>query len=122
MTEKPTAHPEIVNEAYAANKNLKGTLAMARTNAPHSASCQFFINLADNDFLDHTSRTREGWGYCVFGGVTEGMDVVEAIGRVKTSVIGHHSSAQIQSMIAAAKSLRARSFISPPVTNSFTAG
>jgi len=74
----------IVNEANRGGKNLAGTLAMARTMSPHSASSQFFINARDNSFLDFTSKTNDGWGYAVFGKVTAGMDIVQAIEKVKT--------------------------------------
>ncbi|MGL4474965.1 MAG: peptidylprolyl isomerase [Shewanella sp.] len=87
--EKPTNAP-IVNEANRGLKNVIGSIAMARTDAPHSATAQFFINLANNDFLDHTSTTNNGWGYAVFGKVTAGMDVVNTIANVKTtSLFGH---------------------------------
>ncbi len=76
----------IRNEAGNGLKNLRGTIAMARTADPHSANAQFFINLADNDFLDHPGQ--DGWGYCVFGRVVEGMETVDAIAAVKTG--GHH--------------------------------
>ncbi len=79
-----------MNEADQGGKNLRGTLAMARTNDPHSASAQFFINLVDNDFLNHKSKTPEGWGYCVFGHVSEGMDIVDRIGQVKTTAKSGH--------------------------------
>ncbi|MGI2259455.1 peptidylprolyl isomerase [Shewanella sp. GXUN23E] len=89
MREKET-HEPIVNEANRGLKNVTGSIAMARTDAPHSATAQFFINLEDNDFLDHFATTNRGWGYCVFGKVTAGMDVVNAIARVKTgSKFGH---------------------------------
>ncbi|WP_036801479.1 peptidylprolyl isomerase [Photobacterium marinum] len=89
MEEKPTRAP-IVNEANRGLKNVVGTIAMARTDAPHSATAQFFINLDDNDFLDHTATTNMGWGYAVFGKVIAGMDVVNAIAKVKTtSKFGH---------------------------------
>ncbi|MFA0085799.1 cyclophilin [Vibrio sp. 10N.286.49.C2] len=89
MTEKSTRAP-IVNEANRGLKNVIGSIAMARTDAPHSATAQFFINLDDNDFLDHTATTNNGWGYAVFGKVTAGMDVVNAIAKVKTtSKLGH---------------------------------
>ncbi|WP_158136353.1 peptidylprolyl isomerase [Photobacterium damselae] len=89
MEEKPTRAP-IVNEANRGLKNTIGTIAMARTDAPHSATAQFFINLDDNDFLDHTGTTNLGWGYAVFGKVIAGMDVVNQIAKVKTtSKIGH---------------------------------
>ena len=71
-------------------KNLRGTIAMARTSDPHSASAQFFINVKDNDFLDHSSETAQGWGYCVFGKVVEGMDTVNAIKEVATTSHGPH--------------------------------
>lgn len=89
MTSKPT-RDTIENEAENGLKNVIGTLAMARTNDPHSASSQFFINVADNAFLDHTSPTPQGWGYCVFGKVVDGMDVVDNIkGQPTTSRTGH---------------------------------
>jgi peptidyl-prolyl cis-trans isomerase B (cyclophilin B) len=81
FTEKPT-RKSIRNEAKNGLKNLAGTLAMARTMEPHSASSQFFINVADNDFLDYPGQ--DGWGYCVFGRVAEGMDVVSSIKGVRT--------------------------------------
>ena len=83
MHEKSTREP-ISNEAYNGLKNQRGTIAMARTMDPHSASAQFFINLVGNDFLDYKGKTRDGWGYCVFGKVVEGMDVVDTIGNVPT--------------------------------------
>ncbi|QYK01888.1 peptidylprolyl isomerase [Shewanella psychrotolerans] len=89
MDEKPT-RAAIVNEANRGLKNVKGSIAMARTDAPHSATGQFFINLANNSFLDHTATTNVGWGYAVFGQVTAGMDVVNKIAKVKTcSKDGH---------------------------------
>ena len=81
---------EIENEANNGLKNLRGTLAMARTNEPHSASSQFFINLNDNDFLNHTAPNAQGWGYAVFGEVCDGMDVVDVIRKVKTGNAGFH--------------------------------
>ena len=89
MKQKPT-NKEIQNEANNGLKNLRGTIAMARTQAPHSASAQFFINVADNDFLNHRSPDPQGWGYCVFGKVSAGMDVVDAIRQVKTGSSGFH--------------------------------
>lgn len=74
----------IKNEANNGLKNMRGTIAMARTPDPHSASSQFFINVVDNDFLNFTSETAQGWGYAVFGKVTEGMEIVDAIAAVKT--------------------------------------
>lgn len=89
MEQKTTLEP-IQNEANLGGKNLRGTLAMARTMAPHSASSQFFINVKDNAFLDFTSEDSQGWGYCVFGKVTAGMDVIDAIkGVATTSANGH---------------------------------
>ena len=85
----------IVNEANNGLKNEKGTLAMARTNDPHSATAQFFINVNDNDFLNHSSPTPQGWGYCVFGRVVEGQDVVDRIKKVRTgSRAGHQDVPQ----------------------------
>ena len=89
MKQKAT-NKEIQNEANNGLKNLRGTIAMARTQAPHSASAQFFINVADNDFLNHRSPDLQGWGYCVFGKVSAGMDVVDAIRQVKTGSSGFH--------------------------------
>jgi peptidyl-prolyl cis-trans isomerase B (cyclophilin B) len=81
--QKPTLEP-IVNEAANGLKNNRGTLAMARTSDPHSATSQFFINLKDNAFLDFTAQNPNGWGYCVFGKVVEGMNVVDEIAKVPT--------------------------------------
>jgi peptidyl-prolyl cis-trans isomerase B (cyclophilin B) len=89
MDEKPTRDP-VESEADNGLKNERGTLAMARTADPHSASAQFFINLADNGFLDHTAKTAQGWGYCVFGKVSEGMEAVDAIAKVRTGARGMH--------------------------------
>ena len=89
MSQKPTAAP-ITNEAGNGLKNARGTVAMARTSDPHSATAQFFINLKDNDFLDHTAKTPQGWGYTVFGKVADGMGVVDTIAQVKTGAHGPH--------------------------------
>ncbi len=89
MEEKETRET-IQNEANNGLSNKKGTLAMARTNAPHSASSQFFINVNDNNFLDHKSETSQGWGYCVFAEVVEGMDIVNKIKGVSTGRHGYH--------------------------------
>ena len=89
MQQKKTLSP-IRNEAGNGLKNVKGTLAMARTSVVDSATAQFFINLADNGFLDHRDETQAGYGYAVFGKVVEGMDVVEAIGKVKTGDFRGH--------------------------------
>lgn len=89
MQEKATRAP-ITNEANNGLSNVVGTIAMARTPAPHSASAQFFINVANNTFLDHSAPTPQGWGYAVFGKVVEGMDIVEQIKGVRTtSKAGH---------------------------------
>jgi peptidyl-prolyl cis-trans isomerase B (cyclophilin B) len=85
MQQKP-AKPAIINEADNGLLNLRGTIAMARTNAPHSASSQFFINTVNNTSLNFTAKTGPGWGYCVFGKVVEGMDVVDAIEKQPTTV------------------------------------
>ncbi len=85
--QKPTRAP-IKNEADNGLKNKRGTIAMARTSDPNSASAQFFINLVDNAFLDHTTKTMQGWGYAVFGEVVEGMDVVDAMAKVSTGAGG----------------------------------
>lgn len=84
MNQKPT-RPPIRNEADNGLKNVNGAVAMARTSEPHSASAQFFINTTDNGFLDHRNKSEDGWGYCVFGRVVDGMTVVEAIEEVKTT-------------------------------------
>ena len=84
MKQKPTKEP-IQNEANNGLSNLNGTVAMARTSAPHSASAQFFINVNDNKFLDFKDESVQGWGYCVFGKVVDGMDVVNTIKDVDTA-------------------------------------
>jgi peptidyl-prolyl cis-trans isomerase B (cyclophilin B) len=84
---KPT-RPALQNEADNGLKNTRGTVAMARTNDPHSATAQFFVNTVDNKFLDHQGKDAQGWGYAVFGKVTEGMDVVDKIKDVKTGANG----------------------------------
>ena len=98
MTQKPTSTP-IANEANNGLKNVKGSIAMARTNDPHSATAQFFINVNDNDFLNHSSPTPQGWGYAVFGRVVEGLDVVEKIKKVKTSSKGFHQDVPVDDVI-----------------------
>ena len=80
---RPVVAP-VANEADNGLRNRRGTIAMARTNDPHSATNQFFINLADNDFLDHRAKTAAGWGYCVFGRVSDGMEVIDAIAALPT--------------------------------------
>ncbi|MGB5252044.1 MAG: peptidylprolyl isomerase [Sedimenticolaceae bacterium] len=88
MTQKPTRDP-IDNEAKNGLRNVTGSIAMARTSAPHSASAQFFINVKDNGFLDYPGQ--DGWGYCVFGKVTDGMDVIDKIKIVETTNRAGHS-------------------------------
>ena len=90
MAEKATTRAPIENEGRNGLRNDTGTIAMARTQAPHSASAQFFINVADNEFLNYRSPDLQGWGYCVFGKVVEGTDVVDAIKGVKTGNAGFH--------------------------------
>ena len=95
MSQKPTRAP-IQNEANNGLKNVVGSIAMARTSDPHSASAQFFINLKDNNFLDHQAPTSQGWGYCVFGRVAAGMDVVETIARVATTSRRGHQDVPVE--------------------------
>ena len=90
LEKKPVRAP-IQNEADNGLKNKRGTVAMARTGDPHSATAQFFVNVVDNAFLDHTSKDGTGWGYSVFGKVIEGMDVVDKIKGVKTGAAGPFS-------------------------------
>ncbi|MCP4951606.1 MAG: peptidyl-prolyl cis-trans isomerase [Proteobacteria bacterium] len=98
MKEKPTQKP-IENEADNGLKNVTGSICMARTNDPHSATSQFFINLKDNQFLDHTEKSPQGWGYAVFGQVTDGMDVVEAIAAVQTGNAGFHQDVPVEDIV-----------------------
>jgi peptidyl-prolyl cis-trans isomerase B (cyclophilin B) len=97
MTEKET-HAPIANEANRGLKNKTGTIAFARTDAPHSATAQFFINLDDNDFLDHTAKTNNGWGYAVFGKVTAGMEVVNNIGKAMTGTKQRHEDVPLDAI------------------------
>ena len=98
MNQKPTQAP-IKNEADNGLKNETGTIAMARTPDPNSATAQFFINLADNDFLNFSAKTPQGWGYAVFGRVTAGMDVVNAIAKVPTGKHGQHQDVPTEPVI-----------------------
>jgi peptidyl-prolyl cis-trans isomerase B (cyclophilin B) len=98
MQQKPTK-AAIENEADKGGKNKRGTLAMARTNDPHSATAQFFINVVDNAFLDHSSKTPNGWGYCVFGKVVEGMDVVDKIKAVATTSRAGHQDVPVEDVV-----------------------
>ena len=98
MQQKPTNDP-IKNEADNGLKNDKYTIAMARTNDPHSATAQFFINVADNDFLNHTAPTGNGWGYAVFGKVVAGQDVVDQIARVRTGTRGWFGDVPVEDVV-----------------------
>ena len=98
MQEKPTREP-IENEAANGLSNDRYTIAMARTMQPHSASSQFFINVKDNDFLNHTAPTPQGWGYCVFGKVVAGTDVVDKIKTVKTGRHGYHDDVPLETVL-----------------------
>ncbi len=98
MTQKKPQIP-IRNEANKGSQNKKGTLAMARTSDPHSATAQFFINIIDNDFLNFKNETPNGWGYCVFGKVTNGMDVVDNIKKVATTSRGGHQDVPTEPVI-----------------------
>ena len=98
MTQKPVGAP-IANEAANGLKNQRYTVAMARTNDPHSATAQFFINVGDNEFLNHTSPSGDSWGYCVFGRVIEGEDVVDRIKAVRTGKRGFHSDVPVEDIV-----------------------
>jgi peptidyl-prolyl cis-trans isomerase B (cyclophilin B) len=98
MKQKPTKAP-IENEAGNGLKNKRGSVAMARTNDPHSATAQFFINTVDNDFLDFKAPSGSGWGYCVFGQVVEGMDVVDKIRAVRTGNKGFHQDVPLEDVV-----------------------
>lgn len=98
MSQKETDN-QIKNEADNGLSNDSYTIAMARTSIPDSATAQFFINVADNDFLNHTAPTTSGWGYCVFGKVIEGMDVVDKIKAVKTTSKAGHRDVPVESVI-----------------------
>ena len=98
MKQKPTG-AQIKNEADNQLKNDKYTIAMARTGDPHSATAQFFINVANNNFLNHTGPTSQGWGYCVFGKVTAGSEVVDKIEGVKTGNRGGHQDVPAEDVI-----------------------
>ena len=99
MKEKKDKRPSIQNEADNGLPNEKYTVAMARTMEPHSASAQFFINVADNSFLNHTAPTAQGWGYAVFGKVVEGQDVVDKIKGVKTTSKAGHQDVPVEDVI-----------------------
>ena len=99
MSPKPTNTDPIQNEANNGLKNDRGSIAMARTMDPHSATGQFFINHKDNDFLNHTAETSQGWGYAVFGSVIDGMDVVDQIALSITSNVGGYADAPLEPTI-----------------------
>jgi len=98
MQQKPS-NPAIKNEADNGLKNKAYSIAMARTSDPHSASSQFFINVADNDFLNFSAPTSQGWGYCVFGKVVEGMEVVNKIAKVKTGNRAGHQDVPVDDVV-----------------------
>lgn len=98
MQQKST-RSEIENEGSKNQLNKRGTLAMARRTDPHSASSQFFINLVDNDFLNFSAKTEKGWGYCVFGKVTSGMDIVDQIAKVATTSRSGHNDVPIENIV-----------------------
>ena len=98
MRQKSTMKP-VENEATNGLRNTKYTVAMARTSDPHSATAQFFINVADNDFLNHTAPNAKGWGYCVFGKVVEGTDVVDKMKAVRTGRQGMHQDVPEQDIV-----------------------
>lgn len=98
MEQKETKAP-IKNEANNKVANKKGTIAMARTSDPHSATCQFFINVADNSFLNFSAENSQGWGYCVFGEVTAGMDVIEKIKAVRTGRFAGHADVPTEPVV-----------------------
>jgi peptidyl-prolyl cis-trans isomerase B (cyclophilin B) len=98
MKQKSTNDP-IDNEAENGLKNDRYTIAMARTSDPHSATAQFFINVNDHDFLNHTAPNAQGWGYAVFGKVTDGLDVVDAIRKVKTGNAGFHQDVPTEDVV-----------------------
>lgn len=98
MKQKPTRDP-VENEADNGLKNDRGTIAMARTQDPHSATAQFFINIFDNNSLNHTSPSPQGWGYCVFGKVIDGIEVVDAIRDVETGRNGMHADVPVEDVV-----------------------
>ena len=103
MEEKPT-RPPVRNEAANGLKNMRGVLAMARASDPHSAAAQFFINTVDNPELDHTAPDPDGFGYCVFGQVADGLDVVDKIAKVKVKAQGEHEALPVDSVVITAVS------------------
>ena len=104
MADKPSSRAPIQNEANNGLRNDRGTIAMARTGDPHSATSQFFINHRDNDFLNFTSESPQGWGYAVFGRVVDGMEVVDAIAKVPTGNMGMHQNVPLEAITITAVS------------------
>ena len=98
MTQKTVKGP-ILNEADNGVSNKRGTISMARTGVPHSATAQFFINYADNSFLNHTGKTQQGWGYAVFGKVIEGMDVLDSLSSVEKITVRQHENVPVNDII-----------------------
>lgn len=98
MKQKTTQNP-IQNEAAKGGQNKRGTIAMARTSDPHSATAQFFINVVDNDFLNFKAETPSGFGYCVFGAVTDGLDVVDTIRKVETTSKSGHQDVPVEAIV-----------------------
>jgi peptidyl-prolyl cis-trans isomerase B (cyclophilin B) len=104
MVQKPT-DGSITNEADNGLTNDLGTLAMARSSDPHSATCQFFINISDNTFLNHKAKTSQGWGYAVFGKVTDGMDIVNKIKHCKTTSKSGHQDVPVDEIVIIAATI-----------------
>ena len=98
MAQKPAGEP-IQNEADNGLKNVRGSLSYARTMDPHSATTQFFMNLVDNDFLDHTSKDMQGWGYAVFGRITDGLDVIDEMAKVETTRRHGHQDVPVDDIV-----------------------
>ena len=98
MKQKKTQSP-ILNEANKGQTNKRGTLAMARTSDPHSATAQFFINVVDNDFLNFSSESNNGWGYCVFGKVVDGLEIVDKIKKVATTTRSGHENVPVENVV-----------------------
>lgn len=104
--EKKETLPAIKNEADNGLKNVVGSLSMARTSDPHSATSQFFINVSDNGFLDHKAKNPSGWGYAVFAQVTQGMSIVEAMSKASTKRVGPHANVPVQEVVIEKASFR----------------
>lgn len=113
MVQRPTEAP-IQNEADNGLKNEIGTVAMARTSDPHSATCQFFINVSNNTFLDHKDKTSQGWGYAVFGKVSEGMDIINKIKQCKTTSKGGHQDVPVDEIVIISATIKPDSDTAKP--------